>query len=165
MCDAHTIERVPRAIAEQFRPRPDYLLTVRGDSMERVVQDGDIVAVQKTPEAKTGQIVVARFGDDVTLKRFARIDDRHVELRPESHNTTHAVMKIDLAKHILVIEGVGRRRPDQRFGQHGVDAENQKRPPVALTSPEAPRPPQQTERRNQAQLAHGRPVSQACRAS
>ena len=107
VCDAHTIERVPGAVAHHFRPRPDYLLTVRGDSMERAgIRDADVVAVRKTPEARTGQIVVARFGDEVTLKRFVRIDTRNVELRPESHNTAHEVMKLDLAKHILQIEGV-----------------------------------------------------------
>lgn len=106
VCDAHTVERVPRAIAEQFRPRPDYLLTVRGDSMDRVVRSGDIVAVHKTPEAKTGQIVVARFGDEVTLKRFVRVDERHVELHPESHNTAHQPLKLDLAMHILQVDGI-----------------------------------------------------------
>ena len=106
VCDAHTVERVPRAIAEQFRPQPDYLLAVRGDSMDNVVRDGDIVAVHKTPEARTGQIVVARFGDEVTLKKLVRLDERHVELQPDSHNDTHKVMKLDLAKHILEIEGV-----------------------------------------------------------
>ena len=60
----------------------------------------------RTPEAQSGQVVVARFGDEVTLKRFVRIDDRHVELRPESHNPIHRVMKLDLAKHILQIEGI-----------------------------------------------------------
>ena len=107
VCDANIVERVPAAIAARFRPRPDYLLTVRGDSMSRTgVQDGDIVAIARTPEAQSGQVVVARFGDEVTLKRFVRIDDRHVELRPESHNPAHQVMKLDLAKHILQIEGV-----------------------------------------------------------
>ena len=37
---------------------------------------------------------------------YVRIDERHVELRPESHNTAHEVMKLDLAMHILQIEGV-----------------------------------------------------------
>ena len=50
--------------------------------------------------------MVARFGDEVTLKRFVRIDERHVELRPERHNPVHCVMKLDLAKHILQIEGI-----------------------------------------------------------
>ena len=50
--------------------------------------------------------MVARFGDEVTLKRFVRIDERHVELRPERHNPVHRVMKLDLAKHILQIEGI-----------------------------------------------------------
>ena len=107
VCEAHTIERVPGTLADHFRPRPHYLLTVRGDSMEKAgIRDADIVAIHKTPEARTGQIVVARFGDEVTLKRFVRIDERHVELRPESHNAVHKVMKLDLAKHILQIEGV-----------------------------------------------------------
>ena len=106
VCEAHTVERVPSAIAEQFRPRADYLLTVRGDSMDRVVRNGDIVAVHKTPEAKTGQIVVARFGDEVTLKRLRRIDDRHVELHAESHNRAHTALKLDLAMHILEIDGI-----------------------------------------------------------
>ncbi len=35
VCDANTVERMPAAIADRFRPRPDYLLTVRGNSMNR----------------------------------------------------------------------------------------------------------------------------------
>ena len=107
LCEAHIVERVPAVIANRFRPRPDYLLTVRGDSMDRTgLQDGDIVAVYKTNEARNGQVVVARFGDEVTLKRFWKVDKRHVELRPESHNPEHQVMKLDPAKHILEIDGV-----------------------------------------------------------
>ena len=48
--------------------------------------DGDVVAVHKTSEASTGTLVVARLGDEVTLKRFVQVDERHVELRPESFN-------------------------------------------------------------------------------
>ena len=107
VCEAHIVQRVPAIMIEQFRPRPDYLLIVRGDSMDRTgVADQDVVAVAKTSEVKSGQVVVARFGDEVTLKRFVRIDDRHVELRPESHNPAHKVIKLDLAKHILNIDGV-----------------------------------------------------------
>ena len=107
VCEEHIVERVPAVIAERFRPRPDYLLLVRGDSMNRTgLRDGDVVAIRKTPVAETGQVVVARFGDEVTLKRFVRIDERHVELHPESYNTAHKVEKLDLAKHILEIDGV-----------------------------------------------------------
>lgn len=107
VCDTHIIDRVPGSIAEHFRPRPDFLLTVRGDSMEKAgIKASDIIAVRRTREAKSGQIVVARFGDEVTVKRYVRIDERHVELRPESHNTAHEVMKLDLAMHILQIEGI-----------------------------------------------------------
>ena len=107
LCEANIVERLPAAIAERFRPRADYLLTVRGDSMSRTgLQDGDLAAIHRTTSADSGQVVVARFGDEVTLKRFVRIDERHVELRPESHNPAHEVMKLDLAKHILEIDGI-----------------------------------------------------------
>lgn len=56
-----------------FQRTPDYLLRVRGMSMRDVgIIDGDLLAVQSTKEAKNGQIVVARLGDDVTVKRFMR---------------------------------------------------------------------------------------------
>ena len=42
----------------------------------------------------------------MTLKRFVRLDKRRVELRPDSHNPEHQPIKIDLAKHILHIDGV-----------------------------------------------------------
>ena len=107
LSEAHIVERVPAVIANRFRPRPDYLLTVRGDSMNRTgLDDGDIVAIHKTNEARNGQVVVARFGDEVTLKRYWKVDERHVELRPESHNPEHQVMKLDPAMHILEIDGV-----------------------------------------------------------
>ena len=56
-----------------FQRRPDYLLKVRGMSMRDAgIMDGDLLAVQATKEAKNGQIIVARLGDDVTVKRFRR---------------------------------------------------------------------------------------------
>ena len=51
-------------------------------------------------------IVTAGVGDERTLKRFVRLDQRHVELRPDSHNPEHRPIEIDLAKHILHIDGV-----------------------------------------------------------
>jgi len=59
--------------ATLFARRPDYLLKVRGMSMRDAgIMDGDLLAVQKAREARSGQIVVARLGDDVTVKRFKR---------------------------------------------------------------------------------------------
>lgn len=59
--------------ASLFQRRPDYLLKVRGMSMRDAgIMDGDLIAVQKATDAKNGQIVVARLGDDVTVKRFKR---------------------------------------------------------------------------------------------
>ena len=70
--------------ASMFARKPDYLLRVRGMSMRDAgIMDGDLLAVQKSKEAKNGQIVVARLGDEVTVKRFKR--SRHgIELIPEN---------------------------------------------------------------------------------
>jgi repressor LexA len=70
--------------ASMFSRRPDYLLKVRGMSMKDAgIMDGDLLAVQKAREAKSGQIVVARLGDDVTVKRFKRTRSG-IELLPEN---------------------------------------------------------------------------------
>ena len=67
-----------------FPRRPDYLLKVRGMSMRDAgIMDGDLLAVQKATDAKNGQIVVARLGDDVTVKRLRRTK-AGIELLPEN---------------------------------------------------------------------------------
>ena len=67
-----------------FQHKPDYLLKVRGMSMRDAgIMDGDLLAVQSTKDAKNGQIVVARLGDEVTVKRFKRNKDV-IELHPEN---------------------------------------------------------------------------------
>ena len=74
-----------------FASKPDYLLKVRGMSMRDAgIMDGDLLAVQATHEARNGQIVVARLGDDVTVKRFKRTP-QGIELLPENpdYKTIH----------------------------------------------------------------------------
>jgi len=67
-----------------FQRQPDYLLKVRGMSMRDAgIMDGDLLAVQATKEAKNGQIVVARLGEEVTVKRFRR-NKQVIELHPEN---------------------------------------------------------------------------------
>lgn len=99
--------------ANKFSPRADYLLRVRGQSMKLAgILDGDLLAVHRTQEAHNGQIVVARIGDEVTVKRF-RKDGYMVHLLPE--NDEFEAIKIDLSRNDLssdltdefVIEGLG----------------------------------------------------------
>ena len=67
-----------------FSARPDFLLKVRGWSMRDAgIMDGDYLAVKKVDNAKNGQIVVARIGDDVTVKRYRKTGEL-VELLPEN---------------------------------------------------------------------------------
>ena len=76
-----------------FQRQPDYLLKVRGMSMRDAgIMDGDLLAVQSTKEVKNGQIVVARLGDEVTVKRFRRQRDV-IELIPENPDFVTIVVR------------------------------------------------------------------------
>lgn len=87
-----------------FQPRADYLLRVRGMSMRDAgILDGDLLAVHRTREVRSGQIVVARLDDEVTVKRFRRRGNR-VTLLPE--NPDFAPIEIDLRQQPLDIEGL-----------------------------------------------------------
>ncbi len=67
-----------------FSAKPDFLLKVRGLSMRDVgILEGDLLAVKKVDSAKNGQIVVARLGDDVTVKRYRKTGSV-IELLPEN---------------------------------------------------------------------------------
>jgi repressor LexA len=67
-----------------FRPRPDYLLRVHGHSMRDAgILDRDLIAVHRTPDARPGQIVVARLDGEITVKRLSRQRSRIV-LLPEN---------------------------------------------------------------------------------
>jgi repressor LexA len=87
-----------------FNPVPHYLLRVEGMSMKDAgILDGDLVAVHRTPEVRSRQIVVARLDDEVTVKRY-RQEGRIVWLLPE--NEDFSPIKVDLDEQHLLIEGV-----------------------------------------------------------
>jgi repressor LexA len=87
-----------------FRPRADYLLKVRGMSMRDAgILDGDMLAVHKTEDARSGQIVVARLADEVTVKRLRR-KGTAVELLPE--NPEFKPIVVDPRSGEFAIEGI-----------------------------------------------------------
>ncbi len=78
------IEQTYTVESSLFAHKPDYLLKVRGMSMRDVgIMDGDLLAVQATREARNGQIIVARLGEEVTVKRLRRTATA-IELLPEN---------------------------------------------------------------------------------
>ena len=88
-----------------FQPRADYLLRVRGLSMKDAgLLDGDLLAVHRISEATSGQIVVARVNDEVTVKRFRR---RGHVVQLIAANPEFDPIEIDLRHDPLVIEGRG----------------------------------------------------------
>jgi repressor LexA len=99
------IEAHVRVDARFFKPRADYLLRVKGMSMRDVgILDGDLLVVHKTPSAETGQIVVARLSDEVTVKRLQRRGNR-VRLLPA--NPDFKPIDVDLRTEDFAIEGIG----------------------------------------------------------
>lgn len=90
--------------ARLFHPRADYLLRVRGDSMTGVgILDGDLLAVHRSASAEPGQIVVARLGDEVTVKRLQR-DGGRVRLYAE--NPAYAPIEVGASEDAFAIEGL-----------------------------------------------------------
>jgi repressor LexA len=88
-----------------FATRPDYLLRVSGDSMrDDGILDGDLVAIQRTANARTGQTVVARLDDEVTIKRL-QLDTGTGRIRLLPRNPAHAPIEV---------------RPGQDFAIEGV---------------------------------------------
>jgi len=90
--------------AHLFAHKPDYLLRVRGMSMRDAgILDGDLLAVQKATDAKNGQIVIARLGDDVTVKRLRR-SSKGIELIPE--NPDFDIIHVSPGQEDFQIEGL-----------------------------------------------------------
>ncbi len=89
-----------------FSPSADYLLKVHGYSMKNIgIMDGDLLAVHRTNQARNGDIVVARIGDEVTVKRYQRDANRHlVQLIPE--NEDFDIIEVDLRNQDFEIEGL-----------------------------------------------------------
>lgn len=89
-----------------FSPSADFFLRVHGMSMKDAgILDGDLLAVHKTDQVHNGQIVVARIGEEVTVKRFKRTGNRaQVELWPE--NSEFEVIQVDMRDQEFSIEGL-----------------------------------------------------------
>lgn len=76
-----------------FSDKPDFLLKVRGLSMRDIgIMEGDLIAVKKTEKVRDGQIVVARIGDDVTVKRFKKAG-HNIELHSENPDFEPIIVK------------------------------------------------------------------------
>lgn len=109
-------EHIEREIGVEptlFSQTPDYLLRVRGLSMRDAgILEGDLLAVKKTSEAHNGQIVVARLGDEVTVKRLQR-NGKKIALLPENPDFEPIIIQPDDDFNLEGI-AVGLIR-DQRF--------------------------------------------------
>lgn len=101
---AQNIERHCSILPDFFQPRADYLLRVKGMSMKDVgILEDDLLAVHQTKEVRTGIIVVARLGDEVTVKRFFK---KHHTVQLVAENPDFPPIVVDLKKQEFEIEGI-----------------------------------------------------------
>jgi repressor LexA len=103
LAEEHVVDRY-QVDPNLFTPRADYLLRVRGMSMRDAgILEGDLLAVHRTQEARSGQIVVARLAEEVTVKRWRR---RGHLVQLEAENPEFKPIEVDLRNEPLVIEGI-----------------------------------------------------------
>lgn len=87
-----------------FKPNADFLLRVNGMSMKDIgILDGDLLAVHKTQDARNGQVIVARIGEEVTVKRLERKGTKVLLL---AENEAFSPIEVDLQKQEFSIEGL-----------------------------------------------------------
>jgi repressor LexA len=104
MLAEHNVEKHLKLDPSLFDPPANYLLRVRGLSMRDAgILEGDLLAVHRTTDFRSGQIVVARLQDEVTVKRIQR-NRNIVELIAENHD--FAPIVLDLSRDPLEIEGI-----------------------------------------------------------
>ena len=98
------IEAMYQVDVNMFKPKADFLLKVQGMSMKDIgILDGDLLAVHSTKDVRNGQVVVARIGDNVTVKRFERKGNM-LYLHPENNELSPIV--VDLSQENVEIEGI-----------------------------------------------------------
>ena len=102
---AENVEETWQVPPDLFNPIAHFLLRVRGDSMiDAGILDGDLLAVHKTQDVRSGEIVVARIEDDVTVKRLGRKARNKLTLLPE--NPDYEPIEVDLRREQFAIEGL-----------------------------------------------------------
>ncbi|MGH8605952.1 MAG: transcriptional repressor LexA [Gammaproteobacteria bacterium] len=98
------IEAYYNVDARLFHPRAHYFLRVKGMSMRDAgILNGDLLAVHTTREASSGQIIVARVENEVTVKRFRR---RGTQVRLLPENPSFSPIEVDLRQQSFTIEGL-----------------------------------------------------------
>ncbi|RNF85130.1 transcriptional repressor LexA [Montanilutibacter psychrotolerans] len=101
--DAHGADDYVLLDRTFFHPSPDYLLKVHGDSMrDEGIFDGDLIGVHRTRDARSGQIVVARIDDEITVK-LLKIGKDRIRLLPR--NPDYAPIDV-LPDQDFAIEGL-----------------------------------------------------------
>ena len=95
------------SLVKSFSGEPQSFMQIKDDTLsQRGLKRGDLVAIQHTATANTGDIVVVRIHDEVTVRRLVRKDDSSIALEPESHNPKHETIRTNDSHGDLEIMGI-----------------------------------------------------------
>jgi repressor LexA len=73
----------------------DFAAIAYGDSMNKIIQEGDVLMVRRTSTAKSGQVVIANVeGEGSTCKRLKKTAHGWIYLEPESYNEEHKPIRL-----------------------------------------------------------------------
>ena len=82
---------IPDSIMGKWAGNKDIkILSISGDSMDKIMPDGSLIAVKETPieTLKNGDIVVFSNGYEYSVKRYFKHGDKLI-FKPESNNLAH----------------------------------------------------------------------------
>ena len=95
MVDASRLGEMADATHQHFA------LKVKGNSMQGAgILDGDYVIVRQQPDAQNGDIAAALIGDEATVKRFFKEDNR-IRLQPEHPEMEPIMVDADQPVQVL----------------------------------------------------------------
>ena len=96
-------ENIEQLVCVPSRWKSTFTLTCKGNSMEPMIHDGDLVAIHSQPTVENGEIAAVRIGEEATLKHVYR-HENFIELRPENPAYTSIILTKE-EMNIVTIEG------------------------------------------------------------
>ena len=132
VAESRIVDRIPSAVAEQFSPMPGLLPDRYGATAwtARAFATATWSPSARRRRRTNGDVVVARFGDEVTLKRFVRLDEAPRGATPRQPQSG-ARAEADRPRHAHPAHRRGCRRGAHRAAGQRMSVRSEPRAKVA----------------------------------
>lgn len=100
---------IPSSLSNRYGQDNLFGLAIRGESMNKIVQNQDYVILNKQKTANNGDIVAVLVNnEEATLKRFYKLDNETIILKPESNDPDFQPITIDLRDNFTTLDIIGK---------------------------------------------------------